>query len=760
MKKLVLLLMLASLSIGMRANEYQADEHVSTGIKGDANNDGLINEADITEIENYIMGNPSEKFDEYNADASRNGVVDVADIVEIIEIFKEREALMDLYRSTNGDNWTNNTNWGTEKPFNEWYGFEWGAPYGYVESLNLEDNNLSGEIPESISNLSRLRSLCLSFNDITGSLPSSLGLIKSLERIIIIRSKLSGTIPKEICEMPSLTDLELYDNLLNGEFPEYLTAMMDKALDLTHFNIGGNYFSGKIPDAIVNHPKFKEMWTVFLRQNGDLDVTDLILPAPDFELIDIDGNTVKSDDLYKKNKLTLLYNWESWCPYSNAFNEKLIPAYKQLHDKGFEILGLSVLCDHAVPCVDEETYRQYLAENSVTWQNISQIVEENYLPILYACATPQTVLVNQDGIIISQSVGVGGESYEDIIPRLEAFFGETIEYGYYTSTDYTKDGKVMNLQTASEGKGIDIVFVGEGFVDKDMETGGKYEQKMNEAMEQFFAVEPYTSMRSRFNVYAVKAVSPNAEFATDATHAINEDIEKAFEYAMKAVGDNPDRIMVGVVYNTDYELQRSYCNMYFGDGSFVAFLMDGVSNVLNHEMGGHGVAQLMDEYIEDGNESLSLPEESKTYLDEIWTYGAGANVDYHSDATTVKWSHFINDPRYADEVGIHEGAYLYGLGAYRPSENSMMRYNDCGFNAPSRESIYKHVMSYSEDEGWTYDYEAFVKFDAQGREAFKTAPARSLSRGRGVLQKRIGSRPPVIYKGTWRDALNKTHKGM
>jgi hypothetical protein len=82
----------------------------------------------------------------------------------------------------------------------------------------------------------------------------------------------------------------------------------------------------------------------------------------------------------------------------------------------------------------------------------------------------------------------------------------------------------------------------------------------------------------------------------------------------------------------------------------------------------------------------------------------------------------------------------------------MMRYNDCGFNAPSREAIYKRVMKLSEGDDWEYDYETFVAFDAPAREAYKAAQSRSESRGTSAQQRRIESRPPTIYKGTWRDA--------
>lgn len=38
------------------------------------------------------------------------------------------------------------------------------------------------------------------------------------------------------------------------------------------------------------------------------------------------------------------------------------------------------------------------------------------------------------------------------------------------------------------------------------------------------------------------------------------------------------------------------------------------------------------------------------------------------------------------------------------------------FNAPSRETIYKHIMQWSEEESWAYDYEEFVKADVAGHE--------------------------------------------
>jgi hypothetical protein len=55
-------------------------------IVGDANGDDIVNAADIVEVVNYIMGNPSEKFNKGGADANGDGVVNAADIVLIVNI--------------------------------------------------------------------------------------------------------------------------------------------------------------------------------------------------------------------------------------------------------------------------------------------------------------------------------------------------------------------------------------------------------------------------------------------------------------------------------------------------------------------------------------------------------------------------------------------------------------------------------------------------------------------------------------------------
>jgi hypothetical protein len=333
----------------------------------------------------------------------------------------------------------------------------------------------------------------------------------------------------------------------------------------------------------------------------------------------------------------------------------------------------------------------------------------------------------------------------------------------YISSDYASDGEVFTLQTATVGKGIDLVLMGDGFVDTDMDSGGKYEQKMQEATEAFFSYEPYKTFRNRFNVYGVKVVSASAEWTDPNQHAINEDLSVAFEYATKVVGDTDDPIRVGVVYNTTREsVGRSYTT-YYSDGSFVGFMMEPLptaANVLVHEFAGHGFALLLDEYVEGGYEEYTVTEDDKEYFDRTWEfYDWGANTDWRSDPTTVRWARFIADDRYADEgIGVYEGAATIGLGMYRPTENSMMRFNNAPFNAPSREQIYKRIMRFSEGDSWTYDYEDFVAYDAINRNVADTRGVSALPSESLRKEHALHHRPPVRIQGSLRDYLKKNKK--
>lgn len=119
-------------------------------------------------------------------------------------------ALVSLYQATGGNQWTDHTNWlQTGQPVSTWYGVEISpaAPH-YVTSITLPVNNLTGQLPADIGNLSHLENLILSGNHLSGDLPPSIVELRYIQLISLLSNNYTGTIPAflfQIKDPPSAT---------------------------------------------------------------------------------------------------------------------------------------------------------------------------------------------------------------------------------------------------------------------------------------------------------------------------------------------------------------------------------------------------------------------------------------------------------------------------------------------------------------------------------------------------------------------------
>ena len=302
----------------------------------------------------------------------------------------------------------------------------------------------------------------------------------------------------------------------------------------------------------------------------------------------------------------------------------------------------------------------------------------------------------------------------------------------YCSVDFTMDKKVKILQPASQGKGIDIVIMGDAYSDR-LIADGTYEIDMREAIDAIFEMEPMKSYKDFFNVYMVYAVSKNEVHEGATALGVynqigNSDICKAYtriaisnkplsDIAIIVIGHDreafPEPIAnVLTVYSwkgdeyNDYgqaEYSIAYCGK-TGDTQDDA-------NTFVHEFG-HLFAKLADEY-ERNDEAIGSSDEYEipNLIDFCLHTGAYKNIDLTGDPETIKWYRFLADSRYADEhLGAYEGGLLYSKGVWRPNENSIMRTGTV-FNAPSREAIYYRIHKLAYGEDWQYDYETFVQQD-------------------------------------------------
>ena len=306
-----------------------------------------------------------------------------------------------------------------------------------------------------------------------------------------------------------------------------------------------------------------------------------------------------------------------------------------------------------------------------------------------------------------------------------------------TSTDYSADKTVRILQRATQGNGLPIVLMGDGFLDTDI-VNGTYDEVMNKAMENLFTEEPLKSLQSYFNVYSVMAVSRSNKFDGYNTAfqcqmeggmstLITGNDENVIDYIQCVEGIDVSETLTVVVLNSPLYAGTTYFG-YYSENQVTELAIaycpiiynlenDSFRQVLVHEAVGHGIAKLEDEYSYE--ENGKMPSDEINDVKMLQSYGWAQNVDFTQDENTILWSSFLNDSRYSSEgIGIYEGACTYMSGVYRPTEDSMMNTNTCGFNAPSRKAIYDMVMRRGENRETTY--EEFADFDSRNASQVQT----------------------------------------
>ena len=512
---------------------------------------------------------------------------------------------------------------------------------------------------------------------------------------------------------------------------------------LTTLNISGNSIVkidlGNNPDLEYLYCEKNKISELELSNNKKLEILNVndnnltsltVNCCPEIETLKANNNLIKEMDISELtslfdfycsgNPLETLYVFDGQI---DAINNKEIPSTTKIVVKGTE------------PGDDEVfTVTPTLFDIDGYEQDITMTVTAN---ISYSIdSQPEWISKKSDNsgvytFTVSANTTSSSRSGEIIFKNVNnSLLTVTVKQGIqtYTSSDYSQDGQVTRIHSATVGKGIDVVFVGDAFADKDQDLFNKYVELGKEA---FFTEEPFRSTKDRFNIYRIGSVSKNGIIAQeggdtkfsaqfgDGTY-ISGDHDAVFRFVQdKMPSVNLKKTIVFVIVNK--AKYAGTCWM-FSDNKAVCYVPlcrneTEYAQTLRHEGCGHGFGKLADEYFYDS--MGRIPDDEVTELKQwkVLSYGFYENVDLTSDPNTIAWARFISDSRYSGKVGVYEGGYTYPYGVYRPTDNSIMRYNTGGFNAPSREAIYKKIMKFSEGDAWTYDYETFVAFDAPARSA-------------------------------------------
>ena len=115
----------------------------------------------------------------------------------------------------------------------------------FPDTLYLDNNELSGVLPDELFSLTSILSLRLSNNTlISGEIPESIGNAnETLKQLIITNTSLGGNLPDQLFSLGELTNLDLAYNSFSGTLSEDF-GLLQKLLEL---RLNDNLFTGAIP---------------------------------------------------------------------------------------------------------------------------------------------------------------------------------------------------------------------------------------------------------------------------------------------------------------------------------------------------------------------------------------------------------------------------------------------------------------------------------------------------------------------------------
>ncbi len=151
-------------------------------------------------------------------------------------------ALVELYDSCNGENWTMSLNWKSSQPIDTWAGVK--VVNNRVDTLRIGNRGATGDIPASFGNLTELKRF-FGINSTITSLPNTIGRLKKLEKILLMNNSLIS-LPDSIVTLQNLTMLNLENNSI-----EFLPEEFGELGSLDTLNLKTNSLDS-LPESFSN----------------------------------------------------------------------------------------------------------------------------------------------------------------------------------------------------------------------------------------------------------------------------------------------------------------------------------------------------------------------------------------------------------------------------------------------------------------------------------------------------------------------------
>ena len=235
---------------------------------------------------------------------------------------------------------------------------------------------------------------------------------------------------------------------------------------------------------------------------------------------------------------------------------------------------------------------------------------------------------------------------------------------------------------------IDLAIVAEGYTEAETD---KFYNDCQRAVDALFAHEPFTTLKSRFNVVAVAPTSLDGGASVPRNHkwsrtpvGTHYDTFYSDRYLMTQDIHRLYDVLSCVPFEHIIVLVNS--SIYGGGGIYNQVLVSTSDHptfrqVLVHEFG-HSYAGLGDEYFYDDAYETSYPADT-----EPWEPNLTTKVDFEH-----KWADMLPDP--TGRVGLFEGGGYQSKGVWRPSKDCRMKTNEAELFCPVCDRAIRRITDF------------------------------------------------------------------
>ncbi|MGI6232763.1 MAG: redoxin family protein [Prevotella sp.] len=185
-----------------------------------------------------------------------------------------------------------------------------------------------------------------------------------------------------------------YDRIL-ANIPSGFSSVL---LSMNYFDMPEEVLT-KILDAMANRCPDDAVYKSIVAEREATARTSVGKTYTDITQPGVDGKPVSVSTYVKKNKLTLIDFWASWCGPCRAEMPNVVAAYNKYHNKGFEVVGVSL--DNR-----REAWVKAISQLKMPWPQMSDLKgwQSAGAAAYNVKAIPSNVLIDANGRIIAKDL--------------------------------------------------------------------------------------------------------------------------------------------------------------------------------------------------------------------------------------------------------------------------------------------------------------------------------------------------------------------